>query len=105
MSNHAPGKWTYEYDNDGNGGYSAWYNIMRDGCKVGESTEKKDAEYIAAACNAYSSDDEKDEVRCAACGNVTSSNYTMVAAVGNQIVGPLCPSCHIDYHADYLKGL
>ena len=53
-------------------------------------------------------EEEKDTdrvVKCTRCGNVTSSNYTMVAAVGNQIVGPLCPSCHIDYHADYLKGL
>jgi hypothetical protein len=23
--------WTYEYDNDGNGGYSQWYNIQEDG--------------------------------------------------------------------------
>ena len=23
--------WTYEYDNDGNGSYSKWYNIQEDG--------------------------------------------------------------------------
>ena len=53
-------------------------------------------------------EEEKDAdrvVKCARCGNVTSSNYTMVAFVGNQIVGPLCPSCHTDYCVDYERGL
>ena len=55
-----------------------------------------------------SHEEEKDTdrvVKCARCGNVTSSNYTMVASVGNQIVGPLCPSCHTDYCVDYERGL
>lgn len=35
-------EWTYEYQNDGNGSFREWYNILRDGKVVGQSYDTEE---------------------------------------------------------------
>lgn len=47
-------EWTYEYENEGNGSFREWYNILRDGKVVGQSYDteemvKKFCELLTAA--------------------------------------------------------
>ena len=45
--------WTCEYDNHGNGGFAEWWNIMRDGRKVGlVSTSEEEAIAVCRRLNA-----------------------------------------------------
>ena len=45
--------WTYDYANDGNGFFCEWWNILRDGDKIGTvTTSEDDAKMICALLNA-----------------------------------------------------
>ena len=45
--------WTYDYENDGNGFFCEWWNILRDGDKIGTvTTSEDDAKMICTLLNA-----------------------------------------------------
>lgn len=45
--------WTYSYENDGNGFFCEWWNIIRDGDKIGTvTTSEEDAKMICTMLNA-----------------------------------------------------
>lgn len=45
--------WTYDYANDGNGFFCEWWNILRDGDKIGTvTTSEDDAKMICTLLNA-----------------------------------------------------
>lgn len=45
--------WTYDYANDGNGFFCEWWNILRDGDKIGTvTTSENDAKMTCAMLNA-----------------------------------------------------
>lgn len=57
--------WTYEYENHGNGAFWEWWNILRDGDKIGTvTTSEDDAKMICTLLNAAEGLSAEDARNC-----------------------------------------